>query len=140
MAWIVWDSTIHIVYIYHFLFIIYLHVCIYKPHHFFTLAAVPSEFNIDDDDHFSLLTNKLSDIAARYSDFGVQLCISNDRIKEIEQRVHDVKRYLQDMLADWLKQGKPLTDVLDALRGPAIRNPNLAGKLERKWRQDGFCE
>jgi hypothetical protein len=96
--------------------------------------------NFDDDltQSLPILTSKLSDIAARYPTLGLQLGISDGKIKEIESRVVDVQEYLRKMLIEWNKEERPLTDILEAIRSPSIGNMRFAKELEEKWIKDGF--
>lgn len=103
-------------------------------------SDIPDDFDEDTDAAIPLLIIKLSTIAAQYSQFGLQLGVSNDKIKEIEKKVVNVRECLQNMLAEWNKESRPLQDVLKAIRSPSVGNLKLARDLEQKWTKDGHCE
>ena len=101
---------------------------------------VNENFDKDATKSLTILTSKLSGIASRYSLLGLQLGISDGKIKEIESQVVDVREYLRKMLVEWNMEERPLTDILEAIRSPSIGNMRFAKDLETKWIQDGFCE
>ena len=103
-------------------------------------SDIDDNFDGDPTKSLTVLTSKLSDIASQYSMLGLQLGISDGKIRQIESRVVDVKEYLRKMLVEWNKDEKPLTDILEAIRSPSIRNMRFAKDLEEKWIKDGFCE
>lgn len=88
-----------------------------------------------------LLIRKLNSLAHRYFAFGVQLCVDIDKIKEMEGKVPDVKQYLRCMLMKWMEIGSgDLREILEAINSPTINNRRIARDLEKKWKEDGYCE
>ena len=90
------------------------------------------------------ICDKLSDVAHKYSAIGIQLLGTLDAVKKIEVRVKDVKGYLSEMIANWLKVvykgNQPCTEILKAIRSKTVNNGALANKLEKEWKEKGFCK
>ena len=51
-----------------------------------------------------------------------------------------VRPCLQEMLCEWRRQGKPLTDVIKAIQSQRINKPKIAEQLKGKWTEEGYCE
>ena len=51
-----------------------------------------------------------------------------------------MQKYLENMLDFWLKQDKPLSELVDAVRKPPIHNVVLANELEEKYKRLGLCK
>ena len=86
------------------------------------------------------MIGSLNGIAAKYQAFAIQLGIPLDTVKSLEDRVTNVQRYLQNMLDFWLKQDKPLSELVDAVRKQPIHNVVLANELEEKYKRLGLCK
>ena len=90
-----------------------------------------------------VLSKKLSKIAHKYKDLGIQLLDDDPEIiDQIEHRVRDVQNYLSQVLQKWKDRQTDdtlsLSEILDAIRCKAINNQTLANKLEAKWKELGF--
>ena len=91
----------------------------------------------DENLSLKLLINRLKPVAARWHDFGIQLGVNPDRLSELQCHTRDVKRYLSDMLMQWLVNHEPaptVDDLLDALRSPDIMEIRLAAQLKKKYK------
>ena len=105
-----------------------------------TCSEIKEDFDGDPTKSLNVLTNRLSDIAHRYTTLGLQLDIGNGTIKKIEKRVVDVRVCLETMLNEWNVNEIPYRDILVAIKSPTIRNMRLAKELEKKWMEEGKCE
>ena len=105
--------------------------------HFCLGPDIPAQLTLD---HLSILIGSLDGIAAKYQSFAIQLGVPHDTVKKLEDRVTRVQKYLEDMLAFWLKQKKPLSELVDAVRKPPIHNVVLANELEEKYKKLGLCK
>lgn len=81
------------------------------------------------------LLNLLKPVAADYDGLGVQLCISHDKLRELEGQYggQKVKVYLSRVLSWWLNQGdRDLDTLVEGLK--QIDRKVLATKLESDYK------
>ena len=102
-----------------------------------SIADIPKKF---DTSHIHLLSVELSGIAYKYSTLGIHLGIGPSEIRRIEVLSAGPRITLAKMLIEWRKEGRPLTDVIMAIRNPVLNNPMLAHELEQRWRKEGYSE
>lgn len=82
----------------------------------------------------------LDGIAAKYQHFAIQLGVPHETVMTLVPRGRSVQECLNNMLALWLKQNKPLSELIDAVRKRPIQNVVLADKLEEKYKRLGLCK
>ena len=102
-----------------------------------SIADIPDDL---DTSHVHLLSVKLSGIARKYHSLGILLGIHVAKLREIEALSPDSRIFLANILNEWRKERRPLTDIIMAVRSSPINNQELASELEQKWSKEGYSE
>ena len=83
-----------------------------------------------------VLQEALTEITARWYEFGIQLGVESFRLQQFQTYTSNVRFYLNQMLQVWLQKDPPPTipDLIAALRSHVLSHNGLADKLEKDYK------
>ena len=91
--------------------------------------------------------NQLACIDASWRKIGYGLGVSYNKLQGLAQTTHDDLIKLSDVIQKWIEMdgkddGAPVTwiTILDVLKGPLVKNKNLAMKMYQSLKEEGTNE